>query len=148
MDTIPREVVSIILFVCDFDSWRRARFVCHAWAKICAENDWKINEFVKYREKPEDVYGQYLPNGIAHGVQYTYERIGKTFKFMNSISNYSYGKEIFIVDFCIILNFTPTIYTAEIHGISFYGGLLEIDMTTRQVIIRGTRCGDYEIFPL
>lgn len=84
MNAIPREVVQRILLSCDFGAWCCARFVCSTWAKICAENNWKTDEFAQYKFRNmtsidyllgrscSAYYDPYLPNGLRHGLTYKY----------------------------------------------------------------------------
>lgn len=103
MNNLPRELIERILLFCNFDAWRRARFVCRMWAQICAECDWKTDEFVRY--KCEDLtlyelsidwkcsnrYTAYLPNGVKHGLSYYY--FHKSEEILN-MKLWVYGKEV------------------------------------------------------
>lgn len=100
---LPPEIVEKILLSFDFDAWRRARFVCHEWAKICAKNAQKIDEFVQYGFKdkhfketmwwhnPLNHYIPYLPNGIKHGMSYEYFNGSESIRKMNL---WIYGRSI------------------------------------------------------
>lgn len=100
-DFLPRELIERILCTFDFDAWRCARFVCRVWAKICAECDWKTDEFVQYRfrdknkveillaQKTSNYYEPYLPNDIKHGMSYHYYNDSENIYKMNL---WIYGK--------------------------------------------------------
>lgn len=103
MNDLPRELIERILCTCDFNAWCRARFVCHTWAKICTEYDWKTDEFTQYKfrdknsteiflaQNSSNHYEPCLPNGIKHGMSYHYYNDSENIYKMNL---WIYGKSI------------------------------------------------------
>lgn len=130
MDTIPQEVVQKILLFCDFGAWCCARFVCRMWAKICAECDWKTDEFTQYKcecirfgeiyvnPKYPNYYNSYLPNGIKHGMSYDYLHNSEN---IFAMSLWVHGKELLSVGYNRVTHLSEVLdyFTTDDMKISF-----------------------------